>query len=87
MRACREGRAPSGLVQGLQHLASADGATAWWFASEIVRAWSDSRDMEDSCRTNPDLFAFVMMNVRFGFLALYILFWIGVMVVFCCKRK
>ena len=32
MRSCRENIAPNPLVQGLKHLASLDGASAWWFA-------------------------------------------------------
>ena len=32
MRAARENIAPNPLVQGLKHLASTDGASAWWFA-------------------------------------------------------
>ena len=32
MRSVRENIAPNPLVQGLKHLASVDGASAWWFA-------------------------------------------------------
>ena len=32
MRSVRENIAPNPLVQGLKHLASTDGASAWWFA-------------------------------------------------------
>ena len=32
MRSARENIAPNPLVQGLKHLASLDGASAWWFA-------------------------------------------------------
>ena len=63
-----------------------DAACAWWFAWEIITAWSHSKDLEDSCRTSPDHFAFVIMNVRFGFLALY--YWIGGIILFyCCIHK
>ena len=32
MQSARENIAPNPLVQGLKHLASLDGASAWWFA-------------------------------------------------------
>merc|ERR1712233_206674 len=45
MRSTRENIAPNPLVQGLKHLASVDGASAWWFAKVLIGNFTDGSAM------------------------------------------
>jgi len=67
MRSARENIAPNPLVQGLKHLASLDGASAWWFAKVLIENFTDSSGM--GCTDDAIMAGFVLcvitLTIRF----------------------
>jgi len=86
IRAARNGGRPNNLVQGLVHLASMDGAYTWWFAGEIIRNYSDSKEL-GGCEQGWDLLCLVLLSIRFVFLGFYVIFWIVALIYFGCIKK
>ena len=86
IQAARNGTECNKLIQGLVHIASLDGAYTWWFAGEIIRNYSNSQD-SDGCEQGWDLLGLVLLSIRFVFLGIYVLFWIGVVIYFVCIKK
>ena len=82
------GRAPNSLLQGLQHLASLDGACAWWFAKVLIEAWVHLDDWEPAnCAISLNTLGFALCVIRLILSVLYGVFFFCVMLFFCCKKK
>jgi hypothetical protein len=80
-------RSPNFILQGLQHLASLDGACAWWFAKVLIEAWQDLDDWQPTdCAITLNTLGFGLCLVRLIFSILYAVFFLCVLV-FCCFKK
>merc|ERR1711974_36548 len=86
IRADRKGTQCNNLIQSLTHLASMDGAYTWWFASEIIKNFSDSKDTV-GCEQGWDQLCLILLSIRFVFLAFYVLFWLSALVYYGCIKK
>jgi hypothetical protein len=73
-------------VQGLTHIASMDGAYTWWFASEIIKNFSNSKGT-DTCEQGWDQLCLILLSIRFVFLAVHVFFWIGALIYYGCIKK
>eukprot|EP00092_Neocalanus_flemingeri_P103175 GFUD01132006.1.p1 GENE.GFUD01132006.1~~GFUD01132006.1.p1 ORF type:complete len:158 (+),score=27.70 GFUD01132006.1:40-513(+) len=82
LRAIRGQASLNPCLEGLQHIASSDGGHAWWFAKEIVEAYTDTT----GCRETPDTIALVLMSVRLGLCVIYGLIILFIALRACCKK-
>merc|ERR1712032_1206122 len=84
MRSARENTAPNQLVQGLKHLASLDGASAWWFAKVLIGNFTDGSGM--GCTEDAIMAGFVLCVITLAIRVFYGLVLLG-MVFYCCFKK
>merc|ERR1712012_785738 len=83
MRACRENIAPNPLVQGLKHLASTDGASAWWFAKVLIENFNNGNAM--GCTEDAILAGFVLCVITLAIRVFYGVVLLGLVFYCCCK--
>jgi len=84
MRSIRENIAPNPLVQGLKHLTSLDGASAWWFAKVLIDNFINRSGLE--CTDDAIMAGFVLCVITLAIRVFYGLVLLG-MVLYCCFKK
>jgi len=84
MRAARENIAPNPLVQGLKHLASTDGASAWWFAKVLIENFNNGSAM--GCTEDAILAGFVLCVITLAIRVFYGVVLLGLVFYCCCKK-
>merc|ERR1712130_781957 len=85
MRSTRENIAPNPLVQGLKHLASVDGASAWWFAKVLIGNFTDGSAM--GCTEDAIMAGFVLCVITLAIRIFYGLVLLGMVFYCCCKKS
>merc|ERR1712158_311764 len=85
MRSCRENIAPNPLVQGLKHLASLDGASAWWFAKVLIENFTDGNAI--GCTGDAIMAGFVLCVITLAIRVFYGLVLLGLVFYCCCKKS
>merc|ERR1712062_584655 len=85
MRAARENIAPNPLVQGLKHLASTDGASAWWFAKVLIENFNNGSAM--GCTEDAILAGFVLCVITLAIRVFYGVVLLGLVFYCCCKKS
>jgi len=85
MRSVRENIAPNPLVQGLKHLASTDGASAWWFAKVLIANFSNGSAM--GCTEDLIMAGFVLCVITLAIRVFYGLVLLGLVFYCCCKKS
>jgi len=84
MRSVRENIAPNPLVQGLKHLTSLDGASAWWFAKVLIDNFINRSGL--GCTDDAIMAGFVLCVITLAIRVFYGLVLLG-MVLYCCFKK
>jgi len=84
MRSIRENIAPNPLVQGLKHLTSLDGASAWWFAKVLIDNFINRSGL--GCTDDAIMAGFVLCVITLAIRVFYGLVLLG-MVLYCCFKK
>jgi len=85
MRSARENIAPNPLVQGLKHLASLDGASAWWFAKVLIENFTDGNAM--GCTEDAIMAGFVLCVITLAIRVFYGFVLLGMVFYCCCKKS